>query len=130
MNIIIKEDFLLRLFLSFVVFNFLGCVISNRSDTGVVYQTGRASWYGDKFHGRKTASGEIYNMNAMSAAHRKLPFGTKVKVMSKTTGKSVIVTINDRGPFAKKRIIDLSKAAAKELGMINLGEILVTLVVL
>ena len=112
--------------LAFIFLTLFGCVSSQKS----VYQTGKASWYGDKFHGRKTASGEIYNMNAMTAAHRKLPFGTRVKVTSKANGQSVIVKINDRGPFAKKRIIDVSKAAAKKLGMIKSGEISVSIVVL
>lgn len=73
-----------------------------------------ASWYGPGFHGRKTASGERFNQHAMTAAHRSLPFGTKVKVTYK--GKSVIVRINDRGPFIKGRTIDLSKAAARAIG--------------
>lgn len=92
------------------------------------YQTGGASWYGERYHGRKTASGEIYNMNAMTAAHRSLPFGTQVRVVSKN-GKSVTVRINDRGPFAKNRIIDVSKAAAQKLDMIKRGHIPVTLYV-
>ena len=111
------------IFLSFFMF---GCVTSQKG----IFQSGRASWYGDRFHGRKTASGEVYNMNAMTAAHKTLPFGTKVRVVSKTTGKSVVVKVNDRGPFAKRRIIDLSKAAAKKLGMIQVGELPVTLHIL
>ncbi len=125
-----KIEKFIFLLLAYLILSSFGCVSSNRVSSGSVYQSGQASWYGDKFHGRQTASGEIYNMNAMTAAHRKLPFGTKVKVISKTTGQSVIVTINDRGPFAKKRIIDVSKAAAKKLGMIRLGEIPVKLIVL
>lgn len=74
-------------------------------------QAGMASWYGSKFHGRATASGERYNMNALTAAHKSLPFGTKVKVTNQKNGKSVVVIINDRGPFVKGRVIDLSKAA-------------------
>jgi rare lipoprotein A len=84
-------------------------------------ETGVASWYGPKFHGRKTASGEKYNQNAMTAAHKTLPFGTKVRVKNVKNDKSVIVRINDRGPFAKGRIIDVSRAAAKKLDMINSG---------
>ena len=84
-------------------------------------QQGKASWYGEQFHGRLTASGERFDLNEMTAAHRSLPFGTKVCVRSAVTGKSVIVRINDRGPYAPGRIIDLSKAAAKELGMMGLG---------
>src|SRR5687768_16500405 len=81
------------------------CATSSRSG---VFQTGRASWYGERFHGRKTAIGEVFDMNAMTAAHPKLPFGTRVLVKSKTTGKVVEVRVNDRGPFAHNRIIDLS----------------------
>ena len=84
-------------------------------------QQGQASWYGEQFHGRRTASGERFDLNEMTAAHRSLPFGTKVCVRSAVTGKSVVVRINDRGPFAPGRVIDLSKAAAKELGMMGLG---------
>lgn len=76
--------------------------------------TGKASWYGPGFHGRKTASGERFNQWAMTAAHRTLKFGTLVRVTHK--GKSVIVRINDRGPFTRGRIIDLSKGAARKIG--------------
>lgn len=84
-------------------------------------QVGEASWYGGKFHGRQTASGERYDREAMTAAHRSLPFGTLVEVTMLETGRSVRVRINDRGPFAKGRIIDLSRRAARELGMIRHG---------
>jgi rare lipoprotein A len=84
-------------------------------------QCGGASWYGPGFHGKKTASGERFNENAMTAAHKTLPLGTVVKVTNQRTGKSIKVTINDRGPFAKGRIIDLSKAAAARLGTKNAG---------
>lgn len=85
------------------------------------YQKGQASYYSDKLHGRKTASGERYNKKAMTAAHRKLPFNTVVKVTSTRTGKSVVVRINDRGPFTKGRVIDLSRAAAELVGMVKSG---------
>ena len=78
---------------------------------------GQASYYADSLSGNKTASGEPYDKNAMTAAHRTLPFGTRVKVTYVSTGKSVIVTINDRGPRVKGRIIDLSGAAAEQVGM-------------
>lgn len=84
-------------------------------------QCGGASWYGPGFHGKKAASGERFDQNAMTAAHRSLPFGTVVKVVDQRTGKSVRVKINDRGPFHKGRIIDLSKAAATKLGFRNAG---------
>ena len=84
-------------------------------------QTGMASWYGPGFHGRPTASGGVYDQRDLTAAHRKLPFGTKVKVTNLDNGKSVEVEINDRGPFKKNRIIDLSAAAAKALEMKKWG---------
>ncbi len=83
--------------------------------------SGKASWYGERFHGRQTASGERYNMNAMTAAHRTLPFGTRVRVTNKSNGRSVVVRINDRGPFVGGRVIDLSYAAARRVGMVNSG---------
>ena len=82
-----------------------------------VVQNGRASWYGPGFHGRKTASGETFNTNALTAAHRTLPFGTQVRVVNKKTGKSVVVRINDRGPYAHGRVIDLSRASAEAIGL-------------
>jgi rare lipoprotein A len=84
-------------------------------------QQGLASWYGPRFHGRRTASGEIFNRRDFTAAHRTLPFGTRVCVRSRLTGRAVVVRINDRGPFAVRRVIDLSQAAAQELGMQGLG---------
>ena len=83
--------------------------------------SGRASWYGHKFHGRRTANGEIFDSNALTAAHPSLPFGTKVRVTNLRNGHSVIVRINDRGPFVKGRIIDVSAAAARVLNMVNSG---------
>jgi len=91
------------------------------TSTAAHAQCGGASWYGPGFNGKRAASGEIFNENAMTAAHRSLPFGTKVQVTDQNTGKSVQVTINDRGPFHGKRIIDLSKAAATALGFRNRG---------
>lgn len=87
----------------------------------VATQQGIASFYGDKFQGRLTASGEPFDQNALTAAHPELPFGTEVVVTRPDTGAEVTVVINDRGPFVKGRIIDLSKRAARELGMINRG---------
>lgn len=85
------------------------------------FQTGNASWYGGKFQGRPTANGEIFDTNEFTAAHRTLPFGTRVKVTNLRNGKSTVVRINDRGPFIQGRIIDLSKAAAEAIGMIDTG---------
>jgi len=84
-------------------------------------QQGVASWYGRQFHAKKTANGETYDMYAMTAAHKTLPFGTMVEVKNVETGKSVIVRINDRGPFCRDRIIDLSFCAAEKIGMIRNG---------
>ncbi len=92
--------------------------------------SGEASWYGDKFHGRQTASGEIYDMNAFTAAHKTLPFHTIVRVVDPLTRKSVVVRINDRGPYVDGRIIDLSRAAASDLGLVRHGVIPVELEVL
>ncbi|PSR17171.1 septal ring lytic transglycosylase RlpA family protein [filamentous cyanobacterium CCP3] len=79
--------------------------------------TGMASWYGPGFHGRRSASGEVFNQNALTAAHRTLPFGTQVRVTNLSTGQSVVVRINDRGPFGHGRVIDLSSAAAAQIGL-------------
>ncbi|NOY70297.1 MAG: septal ring lytic transglycosylase RlpA family protein, partial [Deltaproteobacteria bacterium] len=84
-------------------------------------QKGIASWYGPTFHGKKTANGEIYNMHAMTAAHKTLPLGTVVSVHNLKNGRKIVVRINDRGPFVRGRIIDLSNAAAKKIGMIAQG---------
>ena len=90
-------------------------------------EEGLASWYGHPYHGRPTASGEIYNMYDFTAAHRTLPFGTRVRVHNLENGRTVDVRINDRGPYGKGRIIDLSEAAAKQLDMIDAGVAPVTL---
>ena len=83
---------------------------------------GVASWYGGKFHGRKTANGERYDKNKMTCAHRSLAFGTMVRVINKATRRAVILRVNDRGPFGNKgRIIDVSEAAARELGFVDRG---------
>ncbi len=86
-----------------------------------VKENGTASYYSDKFDGRKTASGVIFRQNKLTAAHRSLPFGTRVKVKNLSNGKTVKVTINDRGPFVQGRTIDLSKKAAKKIGILQQG---------
>lgn len=78
---------------------------------------GEASYYGSKFHGKKTANGEIFDKNKLTCAHRTLPFNTILKVTNLSNNKSVIVRVNDRGPFKKSRVIDLSEAAAKKIGL-------------
>ncbi len=97
--------------------------------TGFV-ETGKASWYGEKFHGRSTSNGETYDMHKISAAHKTLPFGTYVKVTNLNNNKHIIVRVNDRGPFVKGRIIDLSYSAAKELDMIGPGVVPVKIIAL
>lgn len=84
---------------------------------------GKASWYGDKFHGKLTASGETYDLNALTAAHKTLPFGTIVRVTNTANNKSVNVKINDRGPFVRGRVIDLSRKAFAKIGNVGQGTI-------
>ncbi|MCC5914580.1 MAG: septal ring lytic transglycosylase RlpA family protein [Balneolaceae bacterium] len=91
------------------------------TEDGMVLEEGVASWYGSKFHGRATANGETYNMNAFTAAHRTLPFNTVVRVENLDTGKEVVVRINDRGPYVGNRVIDLSRRAAQEVDMEDAG---------
>lgn len=98
----------------------IGSAAEARAKPGAA-QKGVASFYHDKFHGRKTASGQTYNKHVLSAAHRTLPLGSKVRVTDTSSGKSIVVKVNDRGPFVKGRIIDLSRSAAQELGMIKKG---------
>jgi rare lipoprotein A len=96
---------------------------------GSEFARGKASWYGPGFHGERTASGERFDMNALTAAHRTLPFGTRVRVRNPQNGREVVVRINDRGPHARERIIDLSKAAGAALDLLQVGEAQVVLLV-
>ncbi len=102
-----------------------GAPPSERNPSAPIVQgeEGIASWYGIPYHGRRTASGEIYDMYKMTAAHRTLPFGTQVRVHDLDNGRDVTVRINDRGPFVEGRIIDLSKAAAQAMGMPGLARV-------
>lgn len=84
-------------------------------------ENGLASWYGPKFHGRRTSNGEVYDMDSMTAAHKLLPFDTYVEVVNQRSGQKAVVRINDRGPFVDGRVIDLSRAAARKLGVIGPG---------
>lgn len=88
---------------------------------GEFIQEGLASWYGPGFHGRKTASGERYDQRDLTCAHRKLPFGTKLKVTNLRNGQELIVTVNDRGPYIRNRIVDVSHEAAKQLDFLHDG---------
>ena len=105
--------------LSFVV----GALAFCSSAEAKVLQHGVASCYGPGFHGRRTASGEKFNTHALTAAHKTLPFGSRVRVTNERTGRSVVVRINDRGPYAHGRVIDLSKAAAQAVGLSGVGKV-------
>lgn len=93
-------------------------------------EVGVASWYGPDFHGKRTSNREVYNMHSMTAAHRTLPFGTRVKVINLENRREAVVRINDRGPFARKRVIDLSRGAAEKLGIVRAGTARVKLIAL
>ena len=109
------------------ILSFLAPMVAGLADLrpvpylGPQVELGQASWYGPGFHGRLTASGEIYDMYDLTAAHRVLPFGTTLRVTDLLSGRSVIVRINDRGPFTGRRVLDLSYAAADRLGMVHDG---------
>jgi rare lipoprotein A len=91
---------------------------------------GLASWYGQRHQGHRTASGEIYDMNKLTAAHRTMPFGTRLRVTNAENGRSVVVRVNDRGPWVNDRVLDVSLAAARALGMLGDGVTKVEIVVL
>ena len=99
----------------------LGCASARAIGVAREGQTGLASYYSHSHQGRRTASGEVFDVDAMTAAHRSLPFGTRVRVTNLSNGRQAVVRINDRGPFRKDRIIDVSRAAAKALGMLGRG---------
>ena len=105
-----------------IVFGFAMCGVAAAAEAKPL-QRGAASWYGPGFHGRRTASGETFNTGALTAAHRSLPFGSRVKVVNERTGQAVVVRINDRGPYAHGRIIDLSKASAQAIGLSGVGKV-------
>jgi rare lipoprotein A len=94
---------------------------ANRDSKPVEIETGIASWYGAPYHNRRGSNGEVYDMNAMTAAHRTLPLGSIVRVTNAESGKAAVVRITDRGPFIEGRIIDLSQAAAKQIGLVQKG---------
>ncbi|MER2998998.1 septal ring lytic transglycosylase RlpA family protein [Pontibacter populi] len=107
--------------LTVIIFLFIGIGQVTIAQDITQTETGPASWYGSKYHGRKTSSGERYNKNDMTAAHKTLPFGTKVKVTNLANNESVILRINDRGPFVGNRIIDVSEVAARKLDIHSRG---------
>ncbi len=112
-----------HLFIVIVVFIISSCTMpAQRSPYAAGYvERGVASWYGEDFHGRPTSSGEIYNMYDLTAAHKLMPLGTVAKITHLDNGRSVVVKINDRGPFVDGRVIDLSYSAASEIGMVEEG---------
>ncbi|MCR5046618.1 MAG: septal ring lytic transglycosylase RlpA family protein [Treponema sp.] len=118
------------LFLAIVALSFLTVEAFASNSISLYKSSAVASYYADKYHGRKTSNGETFNMYDMTAAHKTLPFNTKVKVTNLANGKSVVVRINDRGPFIKGREIDLSKGAAVKIGMIKSGTAKVSLEIL
>ena len=121
-----KKPWKLFLLLS-IIGTLSGCCCLGRAHRYERVQYGYASYYGPNFNGRRTASGEIFNMYDYTAAHRYFPFGTIVEVTNLENGRNVVVRINDRGPYKAGRIIDLSYAAAKKLGMIGKGVVKVKL---
>jgi rare lipoprotein A len=131
----------LNLVAGVICLSFVACSISGTGRTGVTqspdtpagnppFQEGIASWYGQKFHLKRTSNGEIYNMNRLTAAHRSLPFHTFLLVENLENNRRVIVRINDRGPFVKGRIIDLSRLAAERIGILETGTATVRLTIL
>jgi rare lipoprotein A len=119
-------------YFSFVFFSFsvmlAGCASTDSlNGSSSVFEVGKASFYHQKYHGRTTASGERFDQSAMTASHRTLAFGTRVRVTHQQTGRSVIVTINDRGPFIRGRVIDLSTAAFQKIAELRSGVVPVRL---
>jgi rare lipoprotein A len=129
----LKLKFIFFIFITTLFFNFCSIKESkpikfeydpkseNMTLSKIIYQKGIASWYGEKFHGKRTSNSEIYDMNKLTAAHKRLPFNTLVEVENLENNKRVIVRINDRGPFIKNRIIDLSFKAARRIDIDKIG---------
>ncbi len=111
----------MRGYVIILLFLFIYCDNKNHHLKNIFVADGKSSWYGPGFQGKATASGEKFDMNSLTAAHKQLEFGTFVRVRNTDNGKEVIVKINDRGPFSGNRIIDLSKKAADEIGLSKLG---------
>lgn len=106
------------------VYRYTGCTARQTVTSGLSLR-GYASWYGEAFHGRKTASGELFDMNGLTCAHRSLPFGTVLFVTNTANSRTVTVRVNDRGPYVSGRIADFSRGAASRLGMLESGTALV-----
>lgn len=116
-----QQATLVAIVVTFATLSMAGSAAAQAREEGV------ANFYSDKFEGRKTASGEVYDKNALTAAHKKLPYGTKVKVTNVESGKSVVVTVNDRMATSNTAVIDVSRRAAEELGFVAAGRAKVTL---
>ena len=99
----------------------LATILSLTTSTALAQSKGKASYYGNKFHGRRTSDGSRYHKDSLTCAHRTLPFGTLLKVRNQKNGREVVVKVTDRGPFGPGRIVDLSMAAAREIGMVQQG---------
>lgn len=126
-----KKAWYIRCTLLLVIVALAACAPYHARRRSIKYEaTGIASWYGPGFAGRKTACGERYEPSGMTAAHRTLPFGTAVKVTNLDNDRSIVVRINDRGPYVHRRLIDLSQGAAKKLGVIGTGTARVKVVAL
>jgi peptidoglycan lytic transglycosylase len=137
-----RRHALLGLALAGLAFGLVGCATARPSPPAAPQSSttahpdagkriaGLASWYGQQHHGRRTASGELYDMNKLTAAHRTFPFGTRLRVTNVENGRNVVVRVNDRGPHVDGRILDLSQQAATTLGMIEAGVARVEAVVL
>ncbi|SDS69199.1 septal ring lytic transglycosylase RlpA family protein [Pseudomonas fuscovaginae UPB0736] len=110
-----------RLLAAFAFLSLLAGCATHDIDPRGYDETGTASYYGRKHHGKRTASGETFDQNALTAAHRQLPFGTRVKITNLANDRSVVVRINDRGPHTRGRLIDVSRQAAEQLGMLQSG---------
>lgn len=119
-----------RFSLSWLAFAALALLSACGSSKNAFTQSGQGSYYADKFNGRPTTSGEIYRSGKMTAAHNTLPFGTRIKVTNVKNGKSVKVTVNDRGPHVKGRIVDVSGKAARKLDLVDAGVVPVQLKVI
>jgi rare lipoprotein A len=122
-QMIFADNKCMKRIISSIVMGLIVCALcaAQVSENGSFIQEGIASWYGAEFEGRPTASGEIFRVSQLTAAHPSLPFGTLLRVINKNNNRSVVVRVNDRGPFVTERIIDLSKAAAEQIDMIRTG---------
>lgn len=123
MSILYVQSFMKNLLITslFILIAASCDLVGSNNEEGCLIQSGIASWYGEDYHGSQTANGEIYDMESMTAAHKRLPFNTVVGVKNLDNGENVIVRINNRGPYVEGRVIDLSRKAAREIGILTVG---------